>query len=79
MQVHLCYAAPARQMNEELPKNEESIFALQTERVKESRGCTRNRPRRYVSASAIILWLLLATASLHLWLLRLLGVIELPF
>lgn len=66
-------------MNEELPKNEESIFTLQTERVKESRGYTRNRPRRYVCASAIILWMLLATAALHLWLLRLLGVIELPF
>lgn len=66
-------------MNEELPRNEESVFTLQNERVKESRGRAVNRQRRYVSASAIILWLLLATAALHLWLLRLLGVIELPF
>ena len=69
----------AQRMNEELPRNEESVFTIQNEKVKESRGCTRNRVRRYVSAPAIILWLLLATAALHLWLLRLLGVIELPF
>ena len=66
-------------MNEELPRNEESVFTLQNEKVKESRGRTQNRPLCYVSAPTIILWMLLATAALHLWLLRLLGVIELPF
>ena len=70
---------PAQRMNEELPRNEESVFTLQNEKVKESRGRTQNRPRCYVSAPTIILWMLLATAALHLWLLRLLGVIELPF
>lgn len=69
----------AQRMNEELPRNEETVFTLQNEKVKESRGRTQNRPRCYVSAPTIILWMLLATAALHLWLLRLLGVIELPF
>lgn len=76
---HFCAMLHAQHMNEELPRNEESVFTIQNEKVKESRGCTRNRPRRYVSPSVIIFWMLLATASLHLWLLRLLGVIELPF
>ena len=66
-------------MNEELPRNEETIFTVQNAKVKKERGCTRNRQRCYVSAPTIILWMLLATAALHLWLLRLLGVIELPF
>lgn len=66
-------------MNEELPRNEDSIFNRQNQRVKENRGRTRNRQRRYVSASGIIFWMLLAAVSLHFWILKLLGVIALPF
>lgn len=66
-------------MNEELPRNEDSIFNRQNQRVKENRGRTRNRQRHYVSAAGIVFWMLLAAICLHLWVLRMLGVIELPF
>ncbi len=66
-------------MNEELPRNEDSIFTRQNQQVKANRGRTRNRQRRYVSAAGIVFWMLLAAVSLHLWILRMLGVIELPF
>lgn len=66
-------------MNEELPRNEETIFTVQNAKVKKERGCTRNRQRCYVSATGLILWMLAATVALHLWLLRLFGAIEFPF
>ncbi|MBQ2814523.1 MAG: hypothetical protein IJE66_05920 [Akkermansia sp.] len=47
--------------------------------MKENRGRTRNRQRHYVSAAGIVFWMLLAAICLHLWVLRMLGVIELPF
>lgn len=59
-------------MKEELPRNEDIVFAKQNERVKRSRGQASNTQRRYVSAGAVILWLLLALAGLYLWALRLL-------
>lgn len=69
----------ARSMHEELPKNEDTIFDLQTKKVKRSRGHTRNCQRCYVSAVGLIMWMLIAMVCLELWLLRLLHVIELPF
>lgn len=60
-------------MKEELPRNEDIVFTQQNERVKRSRGKISNTQRRYVSAGAVILWLLLALAGLCLWALRLLG------
>lgn len=59
-------------MKEELPRNEDIVFAKQNERVKRSRGQANNTQRRYVAAGAVILWLLLALAGLCLWVLQLL-------
>ncbi len=60
-------------MKEELPRNEDIVFAKQNEKVKRSRGRANNTHRRYVSAGAVIVWLLLALAGLCLWALHLLG------
>lgn len=59
-------------MKEELPRNEDIVFAKQNERVKRSRGQASNTQRRYVSAGGVILCLLLALAGLCLWALHLL-------
>lgn len=66
-------------MNAELPKNEDIVFKQQNTKVINSRGNARNRQRRYVSAPWLVFWLLLATLSLSLWLLRLLNAPLLPF
>lgn len=66
-------------MREELSANEDIVFAQQNRKVVMGRGSTKNRPRHLVSATGVILWYLLALASLNLWLLRLLGYISLPW
>lgn len=66
-------------MNEELPKNEYVIIRKQITKVIAGGGTPVNRQRRYVSAPWLICWLLLATLSLSLWLLRLLDMTPLPF
>lgn len=62
--------------NEDLPTNIDVIVKKQKEKVKSGQ---KNRQRRYVSAPWLIFWLLLATLSLSLWLLRLLDMSPLPF
>lgn len=63
-------------MKEELPQNIDIIIDRQKNKVKNGNG---NCQRRYVSAPWLIFWLLLATLSLSLWLLRLLDMSPLPF
>lgn len=63
-------------MNEDLPTNIDVIVKKQKEKVKSGQ---KNRQRCYVSAPWLIFWLLLATLSLSLWLLRLLDMSLLPF
>ncbi len=65
-------------MKEELPPNQDIIFAKQNSKVKRGDGCV-NKPRRLVSSAAVIFWHLLALVALNLWLLRLLGYIHLPW
>ncbi len=65
-------------MREEMSKNEDVVFTRQNDRVKNNRGNVENTQRRYVSAAGVIIALSLVLASLCLWLLRLLGVVELP-
>ncbi len=64
-----------RVMREELKKNEDIVFNHQNARVKMN---LPNQARRYVHAGAVVAWLLLALASLFLWLIRLMGTINLP-
>ncbi len=64
-------------MKEELPRNEEVIFDRQISLVVDNQGNTENKQRRYVRAGWLIFWLLLALVSLCLWLMRLLGVLNL--
>lgn len=66
-------------MNADLPKNEDVVFKQQNTKVVNSRGNAVNRQRRYVSAPWLVFWLLMATLSLSLWLLRLLDMTPLPF
>ncbi len=62
-------------MREELNRNEDVIFSHQDAKVKMN---LPNKARRYVRAGAVIAWLLLALLALSLWLMRLLGTINLP-
>lgn len=66
-------------MKEELSINEEVVRDKQTASVINSVGRPENIRRRYVSAGWLIFILLLPLATLCLWMLRLLGVIGLPF
>lgn len=66
-------------MREEMAANEDIIFAQQNQKVVLGRGGVMNRPRQLVSVAGVIIWYLLALASLNLWLLRLLGYISLPW
>lgn len=66
-------------MQEELSINEEVVRDKQTASVINSVGRPENRQRRYVSAGSLIAILLLPLAALCVWLLRLLGIIGLPF
>lgn len=74
-----CARVRAERMKEELPKNEDLIFDVQNKKVVESFGRSTNRQRRCVSALWVCAWLLLPLVALHLWLLRLLDVLTLPF
>lgn len=74
-----CYTAPVPRLKEELAPNEEVVAAQQRVKIIATRGKTTNVQRHMVSAGALIAWHLLALLGLNLWLLRLLGVIELPF
>lgn len=58
-------------------KSEEVITRQQTSKVMNSRANPRNIPRRQVGAFWVILWLILALVALCLWMLRLLGIMEL--
>ncbi len=62
-------------MREELNRNEDVIFSHQDAKVKMN---LPNKARHYVRAGAVIAWLLLALLALSLWLMRLLGTINLP-
>lgn len=64
-------------MREEMGKNEELIAQQQASKVMSNRGNARNASRRQVSAFWIILWFILALASVSLWMLRLLGLVSL--
>lgn len=64
-------------MREEMGKSEEVIAQQQASKVMNNRGNTRNVPRRQVSAFWIILWFILALIALTLWMLRLLGILQL--
>lgn len=66
-------------MKEELPINEDVVRDKQTQTVINSPGRPVNRQRRYVGAGSLIFVLLLPLGALCLWMLRLLGVIDLPF
>ncbi len=63
-------------MKADLPPNEDIVVDVQTKKVISNLG---NRQRRYVSAPWLVFWLLTATLSLSLWLLRLLDMSPLPF
>ncbi len=65
-----------RPIREDMKPNEDVIFDQQIERVKME---LPNRPRRYVRAGAVVMWLLLALVALSLWLMRLMGTITLPW
>lgn len=66
-------------MKEELPINQDVVRDKQTNTVINSPGRPVNRQRRYVGAGSLIVVLLLPLAALCLWMLRLLGIIGLPF
>ncbi len=61
-------------MQEELGKSEDVVTHQQSARIKHGAD---NSPRRSVSGKSIIAWFALALLALFLWLLRLLGVVEL--
>lgn len=66
-------------MKEELPINQDIVREKQTNTVINCTGRPVNRQRRYVGAASLIFILLLPLGALCLWMLRLLGVIGLPF
>lgn len=66
-------------MKEELPKNPDVLHKRQIHTITSAIGRPVNRQRCYVSAGPLILCMLPALAGLCLWLLRLLGLVQLPF
>lgn len=66
-------------MNEELPRNDDVLHNRQIHTLTNALGRVENRQRCYVSTVPIAFFMLLAVAGLCLWLLRLLGIIPLPF
>ncbi len=61
-------------MQEELGKSEDVVTQQQSARIKDG---VDNSPRRSVSGASIIAWFSLSLLALLLWLLRLLGIVEL--
>lgn len=66
-------------MKEELPRNDDVLHNRQMHTLTNTAGRPVNGRRCYVSTLPIAFFLLLAVAGLCLWLLRLLGIIPLPF
>lgn len=71
----MCYNAPAH-MREELPKNVEVVVQQQAGKLLRDQ---KNARRCGVSRGWVITWYLLALISLCLWMLKLLGYLNLPF
>lgn len=68
-----------RPMREELSANEELLFNHQKHKFMVGHGVDDNRHRHLVKAGTVIFWYLMALVMMDLWLLRLLGYIELPW